>query len=319
MNKLWILILYLACPLGLLAQQSAAYNKKGDEAMKRQDYSDAKMWYEEGVSQCDPYSIRRLTAIWLEKERMRPSMRSLMNKCLNCLNVKATENDTAAVVQLITYYAEGIGTPKNDELATYWQERLQTLRRRAETLSAEPAPAGGSRRSRMEFFAGYAYAVESPYGLTVGGMARRVGWYVRFKTNMSFQNHDYACTNDGVLTDFPTGNESYSSDPSKKNKINSLQAMAGMLVKCTPWLYVSTGLGYGQRELLHPFATHSKDNYHDENAQRKLWAKNMDSSYTGIAAEADLIGRWHSFFLSAGCNTINFKYIDLNMGVGMFF
>lgn len=48
-------------PLGLLAQQRTEYNRKGDEAMKRLDYSDAKMWYEEGVSQCDAYSIDQLT------------------------------------------------------------------------------------------------------------------------------------------------------------------------------------------------------------------------------------------------------------------
>lgn len=30
-------------PLGLLAQQRTEYNRKGDEAMKRLDYSDAKM------------------------------------------------------------------------------------------------------------------------------------------------------------------------------------------------------------------------------------------------------------------------------------
>ena len=29
-------------PLGLLAQQRTEYNRKGDEAMKRLDYSDAK-------------------------------------------------------------------------------------------------------------------------------------------------------------------------------------------------------------------------------------------------------------------------------------
>ena len=61
-------------PLGLLAQQRTEYNRKGDEAMKRLDYSDAKMWYEEGVSQCDAYSIDQLTTIWLSNERMRPSM-----------------------------------------------------------------------------------------------------------------------------------------------------------------------------------------------------------------------------------------------------
>lgn len=109
-------------PLGLLAQQRTEYNRKGDEAMKRLDYSDAKMWYEEGVSQCDAYSIDQLTTIWLSNERMRPSMRSLMNKCLNCLTVKATEDDPDAISKLIIYYSEGIGTPKSEELATYWKE-----------------------------------------------------------------------------------------------------------------------------------------------------------------------------------------------------
>ena len=100
--------------------------------MKRLDYSDAKMWYEEGVSQCDAYSIDQLTTIWLSNERMRPSMRSLMNKCLNCLTVKATEDDPDAISKLIIYYSEGIGTPKSEELATYWKEYQEMLLKPAE-------------------------------------------------------------------------------------------------------------------------------------------------------------------------------------------
>ena len=95
--------------------------------MKRQDYSDAKMWYEEGVADCDSYSINQLTSIWLSNEQMRPSMRSLMTKCLNCLSVKATEEDLDAIALLITYYTEGIGTPKSEELASYWQTYQQNL------------------------------------------------------------------------------------------------------------------------------------------------------------------------------------------------
>ena len=124
-------------PLGLLAQQRTEYNRKGDEAMKRLDYSDAKMWYEEGVSQCDAYSIDQLTTIWLSNERMRPSMRSLMNKCLNCLTVKATEDDPDAISKLIIYYSEGIGTPKSEELATYWKEYQEILLKPAEPEAQE--------------------------------------------------------------------------------------------------------------------------------------------------------------------------------------
>ena len=51
MKRLWILTLFVALPMCLLAQQKTEYNRKGDEAMKRLDYSDARMWYEEGVVQ----------------------------------------------------------------------------------------------------------------------------------------------------------------------------------------------------------------------------------------------------------------------------
>lgn len=118
-------------PLGLLAQQRTEYNRKGDEAMKRLDYSDAKMWYEEGVSQCDAYSIDQLTTIWLSNERMRPSMRSLMNKCLNCLTVKATEMSQEAISKLI-FIIRRYGTPKSEELAIYWKEYQEMLLKPAE-------------------------------------------------------------------------------------------------------------------------------------------------------------------------------------------
>ena len=86
MKRLWILIYIIVLfPFFLQAQQKTEYNVKGDEAMKRLDYSDARMWYEEGVVQCDSYSIEQLTTIWLSNQQMRSSMRSLMNKCLNCL------------------------------------------------------------------------------------------------------------------------------------------------------------------------------------------------------------------------------------------
>ena len=47
-RRIWIWLMCVLLPLGVMAQQRAEYNRKGDEAMKRLDYSDAKMWYEEG-------------------------------------------------------------------------------------------------------------------------------------------------------------------------------------------------------------------------------------------------------------------------------
>ena len=33
----------------------------------------------------------------------------------------------------------------------------------------------------------------------------------------------------------------------------------------------------------------------------------------------DFMVKFGSVFVSAGCNTLNFKYVDLNAGVGVFF
>ncbi|WP_102408733.1 hypothetical protein [Parabacteroides bouchesdurhonensis] len=313
MKRLWILILSAVLPAYIMAQQQyMEYNKKGDDAMVRQDYSNAKIWYEEGVSQCDPYSISQLTKIWLKNERMRPSMRSLMNKCLNCLNVMATEDDTTAVSKLIVYYTNGIGTPKSDELATYWQERLDKLQTPVVTNNTQPQDMQATHRERMKFFLGYSYSIESPYGLTVGGVGRRVGWYARFKTNMSFESHEAECNNQELTGS--AGKDYYNF--TNKKKINSYTATAGLVIKCTSWLYTSVGVGYGDRTVLYEYQTKNAVTGADEQV---AWAKNIDATNNGIAADLDFMVKFGAMFVSAGCNTINFKYVDLNAGLGFFF
>ena len=107
MKRLWILFIMFVSvlPEYLMAQQQTEYNRKGDEAMRLQDYRKATMWYEEGVIQCDPYSIDKLTTIWKNNKKMRSSMRGLMSRCFDCLRDKATiESDTTAISQLIHYY-----------------------------------------------------------------------------------------------------------------------------------------------------------------------------------------------------------------------
>lgn len=306
MEKIWMILLYMLLPCGLVAQQPTSYNRKGDEAMKRLDYSDAKMWYEEGISQCDPYSIKQLTAIWLANERMHPSMRSLMNKCLNCLNVKATENDTTAMSQLVVYYTEGIGTPKSEELASYWSERLETFRRLVDPIVPYEAPQ--EKKERMRYFAGYSFSQTAPYGLTVGGVGKRFGWYARFKTNMSFQNYEKNKT----IGDF-TANASYQY---LEKKANTYAATAGLVVKCTTWLYASVGAGYGNHDLIYHFRTFDFDDY---TKQKDVWCKQNADSFKGVAAELDFMVKIGPAFVSAGCHTINFKYMDLNAGLGIFF
>lgn len=315
MKELYIFVLLVFLPTCLLAQQRTEYNRKGDEAMKRLDYSDARMWYEEGVVQCDRYSINQLTKIWQKNEQMRISMRSLMNKCQNCLNVMANEGDTIAISQLIIYYTEGIGTPKSEELASFWKDQLEKLRKPVELtnyMALEPERVKRTREP-MKFFVGYTYSIEAPYGITVGGVVNRLGWYARFKTNMSFNNYDGKCRGVGELITFP---ENASFNFTNAKKVNSYGVTAGMIVKCMPGLYTTIGLGYGKRDLICEYITTDLNNSNSHNA---YWCKNIDYSYNGLSADFDVMIKLGPVFVSAGCNTLNFKYIDLNAGLGVFF
>ena len=315
MKRLWILTLFVALPMCLLAQQKTEYNRKGDEAMKRLDYSDARMWYEEGVVQCDPNSIEQLTSIWLANQRMRPSMHSLMNKCRACLELMANNEETTAFSKLIIYYTEGIGTSKNETLAQSWQDRLETLRKPVEPVfypSANPIKPD-TPKEPMKFFIGYAYSIEAPYGLTVGGVKSRLGWFLRFKTNLGFKEYDGECRGTDEFVGPTPDNPFYFTN---KKKVNNYAGTAGLVVKCTSWLYTSVGLGYGSRELLCEYITIDNSDYRIE---KSYWVKNLDYSYSGLAADLDVMVKFGPVFVSAGCNTLNFKYVDLNAGVGLFF
>ena len=239
-------------------------------------------------------------------------MRSLMTKCLNCLTVKATDNDSTAVAQLIIYYNEGIGTPISEELATYWQDRLEELRKPVEPITYVPIQERKPREP-MKFFVGYAFSIEAPYGLTVGGVGERFGWYARFRTNLSFDDYTSECRGDKEFLSLP---ENAAIEFTNRKKSNNIAASAGLVIKCVPWLYTSVGLGYGKRELLCEYTTIDHSDTRNTNT---FWAKNIDYSYEGVVADLDFMVKFGPVFISAGCNTLNFKYIDLNAGLGVFF
>ena len=49
------------------------------------------------------------------------------------------------------------------------------------------------------------------------------------------------------------------------------------------------------------------------------WAKHLDASYAGVAADLGLMFKLGPAYVNAGCSTINFKYVDVSAGVGLFF
>lgn len=302
MKRLCVLIVFAIFPICVVAQQITEYNRKGDEAVKRRDYRDARLFYSEGVANCDAYSIDQLTKIWVSNSEMRASMYNVMNRCLQCLQVEAERSDTTAISKLILYYTEGVGTQKNERLAAVWKKRLDNIKNPIAVRTDKP-------KQKMDFFAGYAFSPLAPIGITVGGVAKHLGWYARFKTNASFQGFDEEFT--GAKPD-ETTKYLY---PVKK-KANSLSVTAGLVAKCTPWLYASVGAGYANRNLLYLYSE-KNDTGSEEIGQ--IWYKKQDDSYSGFAAEIDFMVKFKSIYVSAGCNTLSFDYIDLNAGIGVFF
>lgn len=309
----YILFLFLVCiPANPLWAQEKNYNKKGDEAFNRKDYREAKMWYEEGVSNCDAYSITKLTDIWVEDKSIRPSMRSLMSKCLTCLNVRAIEKDSLAMKQLLLYYTKGIGISANEEMVTYWKGKINEEKKKILPPPTRPITTKPKVERKWSYLIGYSYSPLMPYGLTLGMMHKSIGFYARVQTNMSFQTTTVNVTNDGVISDFKD-NAYYRFD--KEDKSN-YAATLGVIKQLNPWLYASVGAGYGSHQLAWHYESFS---YETEKKVDDAWGYNKDASYKGVACNADVMFKFKTFFVSIGANTVNFRHVDLNAGAGIIF
>lgn len=314
MKRFLLLILLFTAPFNLLAQRFSEYNKKGDEALIRNDVADAKMWFEEGVTYCDSYSIEKLTTIWIENESVRSSMRSLMIKCFNCLNIQATDNDTTAMTRLITYYEKGIGIPQSPELAEYWKEQLKanTLNNEEKLMSNNTPIEVKTESTPVNLIIGYSYSPSAPYGMTLGLIGKRWGGYIRLKTNMTFGKTSFTC-NDNEIINY-TDASYYRFD---KKQVSRFGVTGGLVLRFLPWLYTSFGVGYGERELQWHATAYS---YSDNNNRSEFWCENTSSSYKGIETEADVIVRvWKKLYFNVGFNSINLGFVDLNTGLGFVF
>jgi hypothetical protein len=309
---LWSLLIFPFC---VMAQQQTEYNQKGDEAMRRKDYQDAKMWYEEGVSYCDPYSINQLTAIWMREESMHSSMGPVMNKCLNCLNsIAISKKDTIAMKKLILFYTEGIGTARDENSANSWQEMLTQHR-----SPNPPVYRPGKPREKMNFFVGYSSLLPiAPYGIQVGG-AGTVGWYVRVRTNMVFrrktelygENIEY--TNRRIPV-FDTWDETYRYLSGSQKSL--WMGTAGLVFKIAPAVCLSAGAGYVQYEEAYEY---EKIDRITGMPGERGWTRNKDISYQSVAIDVDAMFVFGKrFYGTAGCSVLNLKYVYPSVGVGVF-
>ena len=293
------------------------YIKKGDEAMKNLDYLSALMSYGEVIYlKCNAYSIDRLKTIWIVQDSLHASMDYLMKKCLSCLEENAKIRDTISMKLLIDFYTEGIGASKNYEMAEYWKERLEDIRKQNRVLIVPDDVKPHREKVKMHFFVGYSPNLLAPVGLMVGGVGGSVGWYLRFRTNLSFQDYTEECDDEGNINGGLNGGRSLPERLSGK-KTNSLIGTGGIVVTVNPAFYLSAGVGYCSREELYRFQSIG---IVDSNPEGEFWAKKTSKSFNGVALDLDgtfRIGK--SFYGAVGVSLLNFEYVYPNAGIGLFF
>ena len=298
-------------------QDVREYIRKGDEAMKNLDYISAKIFYEEVVFvRCDLHTIKQLTTIWFADESIRADMNIVMKMCYTCLDNNATRlSDTASVNLLITYYKEGIGTNKNEAMAERWKLWMEEKRNPYLSVSGQNGRKPQTPKDKMQFFTGYSASLAAPVGLTVGGVGRTIGWYVRVRSNLSFQDYSAACDNVGNIIE---GLDNGFAKRLDNEKVNTFMGTGGIMVKVAPSFYISAGAGYCSRTLLLKFEKIGDPVADPEGA---FWAKcNSDTSFKGVALDLDgTFGIWNKLYGSIGFSVLNFKYLYANAGIGVFF
>lgn len=158
------------------------------------------------------------------------------------------------------------------------------------------------KRKTLVMLEGGFHPSQTSFGVMAGIVAKH-GAYVRFRSDFASASTDLECDDTGALTGGGSGIPYYVEGSSKKSK---LSITGGYLYRFMKPLYGYVGAGYGQRTLAW------------ETVEGE-WVKNTDHSASGIAAEIGVIGQYKNFALSLGVQTINFKYMELGVGIGYFF
>ena len=166
-------------------------------------------------------------------------------------------------------------------------------------LSSLP-PAEG-RRTLVMLEAGW-HPSQLSFGAMVG-MVETNGAYLRFRSDFGSASADLECDDSGSLTSGGTGLPYYKEGATSKSRMS---VTAGYLRRLAKPLYLYVGAGYGSRTLAW------------ETIDGEL-VKNTDHSASGIAGEIGAIGRFGKFALSAGYQTVNFKYHEASLGIGFMF
>jgi len=325
MKRILFSVIIINSFLSVYAQSFTYYNYQGDQALQKNDFQAARIFYSVGLDSCDRYSIQKLVEIWMEQPQMRESMRLPMRKSFNCMKTIVEYREPDMMRLFSDFYKYGIGTPKDSTLYNYWYNEWWNLFKT--TLDIAPEKLNSSEDSskiliprkslisnRFCSFLTYTYSPTMPFGLTAGIYFDKIGGYVSYRTDFKSVDAAYECNNTKVpviLIEDP---------PYEFNRKEWCSRMitGGLLYPLIKnRLFVSVGGGYGTRNYYREIESISAQNFSTGN--KSEWCRNTEASYEGLALEAGGMFIWKKLSVLGGVNSTRFKDLDVYIGLGLTF
>lgn len=155
---------------------------------------------------------------------------------------------------------------------------------------------------------GYFSEDQVSYGVKIGQMYPGVGWYVSARSNFQFEIKEplLLCDEQGLVNGMtPTYTENVYATHWVANAGLLVNFLAKRQNKSSA-LGLYLGAGYGKSQLL-------KETINGE------WVESASTSFKGFSGDVGLFGNLHGLTVSIGVNTISFKYVDVEIGVGYMF
>lgn len=150
----------------------------------------------------------------------------------------------------------------------------------------------------------YSFSPQCAFGVTYG-QVKKWGWYVDLMSNFNFKGiaTKTICNNAGIVGE---GDFAYIPYYSEKVSKFRFSLMGGALYKVHPSTAFYLGAGYGYRAVL--WETTDKE-----------WIRNSERTFNGINFEAGMYFNVRHFIITGGVSTVNFKLLEMKIGLGWAF
>ena len=180
---------------------------------------------------------------------------------------------------------------------------MQTSRNRIDNIKRRYFVSGGVVFNNISTF-----DKSNNFNITIGG-GKKLGWFAKAKFNSKPTEAKFKTTNSDITGYGVSGYYSYNG-----NTINERTAYTAGLHFGNNIVSGYLGGGYGTRKLLWGIDQYQ---YNNIAPVSDSYAENIFNSFKGAEIEAGILLRLGFFNLMGGVSSIQFKYTDFNVGIGL--